>query len=238
MGKRFTAFVIGWLGRLVVTLWLGTCRVEVFGREVEDAYNREHPCRGLLYASWHCAIVFFAYFFRDLNLAVLVSASRDGELASRLIRPLGFIPVRGSSSRRGLQALREMKRIAQKGYRCGIVVDGPRGPRQVSKIGIIFLARLTGLPIIPVIWSADRHWKLRSWDRTIIPKPFSRIALLYHEQPIYVPPQASQETCEQYRRSLDRTLNRMTYQTQTYLAQHTVSDPRRIALPDLLPRSD
>jgi lysophospholipid acyltransferase (LPLAT)-like uncharacterized protein len=238
MAKRIAAFVVGWLVRWLVTLWLSTCRLEVFGREVEEAYRQEHPTQGLLYASWHCAIVFFAYFFRDRNLAVLVSTSRDGELASQLIRPLGFVPVRGSSSRRGLQALREMKTIAQKGYRCGVVVDGPRGPRQVSKIGIIYLARLSGLPIIPVIWSADRHWRLNSWDRTVIPKPFARIALLYHDKPIFVAPDASRDVCEQYRRTLDRILNRMTFQTEMYLTQRTAIDPRHIADPNPLPPSD
>jgi lysophospholipid acyltransferase (LPLAT)-like uncharacterized protein len=238
MPKRMAAFGIGWLVRRLVTLWLSTCRLEVFGREVEETYLREHPTQGLLYASWHCAIVYFAYFFRDRNLAVLVSTSRDGEFASRLIRPLGFVPVRGSSSRRGLQALREMKIIAQKGYRCGVVVDGPRGPRQVSKIGIIHLARLSGLPIVPVIWSADRRWRLNSWDQTIIPKPFARIALLYYDKPIFVAPDASRELCEQHRRNLDRILNRMTSQTEMYLTQRGAIDPRHIVDPAQPPPAD
>ena len=238
MGKRIAAFVAGRLVRWLVTLWLSTCRVEVFGREVEQAYLHEHPKQGLLYASWHCAVVFFAYFFRDRNLAVLVSTSRDGELASQMIRPLGFIPVRGSSSRRGLQALREMQTIVKQGHRCGIVVDGPRGPRRVTKIGIIMLARLTGLPIIPVIWSADRCWKLKSWDRTVIPKPFARVVLLYHQELIYVPADASRQACEHYRQILERILNQMTYQTETYFTQPAAIDPRHIAVPDPLPHSD
>ncbi|MBW2705184.1 MAG: hypothetical protein JRD84_02610, partial [Deltaproteobacteria bacterium] len=119
-----------------------------------------------------------------------------------------------------------------KGYKGGLVADAPRGPRFVSKLGIIYLAKRTGRPIIPVIWSADRYWKLKSWDRMIIPKPFARIVTLYDDEYVQVPSDASREVCEEYRQQLDRRLNRIMYQVDNFYNDPGVEDPRRIEVPD------
>ena len=87
---------------------------------------------------------------------------------------------------------------------------------------------MTGLPIIPVMWSADKFWQLRSWDRTIIPKPFSKIVYLYAKEFILVPEDASREECENCRQLLDDTLNRMMYQTDHYFKLSQITDPRQI----------
>ena len=146
----------------------------------------------------------------------MASASRDGELAAQATRRHGWIPVRGSSSYRGSQALRKMISYLKKGYKGGLVVDAPKGPRYASKTGVIILAKMTGLPILPVMWSADRFWKLKSWDRTIIPKPFSQIVVLYGDDFINVPPDATKKECEKYRQELDAALNRMMLQTDNF----------------------
>ncbi len=225
-------YVFGWISRVATTLLFCTCRVQVFGREIETKYLAENPGKGLLYASWHRGLIFIAYFYRDLKFVVMASASKDGELAAQASKRHGWIPVRGSSSCRGSEALREMIPYFKKGHRGGLVVDAPRGPRCISKIGIIVISRMTGLPIIPVMWSADRFWQLRSWDRTIIPKPFSRIVFIYAKEFIRVPEDASREECERYRQLLDDTLNRMMYQTDNYFKSPQISDPRQIKVPE------
>ena len=179
--------------------------------------------------------MFFVYFYRFLNFIVMASASDDGELAAQATKRFGWIPVRGSSTRRGLRALREMEVYFRQGYRGGLVVDAPQGPRCVSKIGIIVLAQRTGLPIIPVMWSADRCWRVGSWDRTIIPKPFSRIVFLYGNEFIRVPKDATREECEKLRQHLDHVLNTMMFQTDHFFQWSGVSDPRQIPVSDPRP---
>jgi lysophospholipid acyltransferase (LPLAT)-like uncharacterized protein len=128
-----------------------------------------------------------------------------------------------------------MEDLVRQGYKGGLVADAPRGPRFVSKLGIIYLAKRTGIPVIPVIWSADRYWKLKSWDRTILPKPFARIVALFGQDYIRVPPDASRDECEIYRRQLDEALNRIMYQTDHFFKDPEVSDPRQIEVPGPVP---
>lgn len=202
-------YSFGWLSRILTALLFSTCRITVIGQQIETEYFQNNPGKGVLYASWHRGLIFFIYFYRNLNFVVMASASDDGELATQATRRHGWIPVRGSSTRRGSEALRQMIGYFKKGYRGGLVVDAPSGPPHVSKIGIIALAKRTGLPVAPVIWSADRCWRLNSWDRTIIPKPFARIVFRYADDFIDVPHDASRDECEVYRQKLDDTLNEM-----------------------------
>jgi len=214
---KYASFVVfGWISRILTALLFSTCRVEVIGQQIEEKYLLENPGKGLLYASWHRGLIFLVYFYRNLKFVVMASASKDGELAAQATKRHGWIPVRGSSSRRGSTALKEMIPYVEKGHRGGLVVDAPQGPPHVSKIGIIVLAQRTGLPLLPVMWSADRYWKLNSWDRTLIPKPFSRIVFQYADDFIRVPPDICKEDCEAYRLQLDNTLNRMMSQTDSY----------------------
>ena len=232
------AYAFGWFARIVSTLLFSTCRVRVFGREIEKKYLEQYPGQGLLYASWHRGLFYLIYFYRNLKFVVMASASRDGELAAQTTRRHGWIPIRGSSSFRGSEALLEMLPLFEKGHRGGLVVDAPQGPPCLSKIGIIVLAKRTGLPIIPVIWSADRCWRLRSWDRTIIPKPFSRIVFLYAPDLIKIPTDTSRDECEVYRQELDAALNRIMYQTDHFFKSPQYSDPRQVVIPDPLPSCD
>jgi lysophospholipid acyltransferase (LPLAT)-like uncharacterized protein len=232
------AYAFGWFSRIFSTLLFSTCRVKVFGQEIEKKHREQYPGKGLLYASWHRGLFFLIYFYRNLKFVVMASASRDGELAAQTTRRHGWIPIRGSSSFRGSEALREMLPLFKKGHRGGLVVDAPQGPPFISKMGIIVLAKRTGLPIIPVIWSADRCWRLRSWDRTIIPKPFSKIVFLYAPELIKISPDASRDDCAAYRQKLDTILNRLMYQTDRFFISPEYTDPRQIVIPDPLPDPD
>jgi hypothetical protein len=225
-------YLFGWLTRILLFALFVTCRVWEFGRDAaEDSLNK-HPGKGLIVATWHRGVLFLAYHFRDQQRVTMASSSKDGELAAQAAERHGWIVVRGSSSYRGFEALQDLVRLFERGYSGGMVVDAPRGPALVSKSGIITAARMTGLPIVPIMWSADRCWRLRTWDRTIIPKPFSRIVLVYSDALIRVPKQASREELEGYRQQLDAELNRLMYQTDRCFSPSGVTDPRRIVMTD------
>jgi lysophospholipid acyltransferase (LPLAT)-like uncharacterized protein len=139
------------------------------------------------------------------GMAAMVSASRDGGFLAGILECFGVQPVRGSSSRRGPQALLELTTWAERGYDLAITPDGPRGPCYVVQPGVMSLAQLTGLPIVPV--SYHLGWKIRakSWDRFQIPLPFARCEMIY-EKPIHVPREASDAEREVLRRELETKL--------------------------------
>jgi len=229
-GHRTGAYLFGWATRLVFAMLFCTCREVAFGREITERYRRENPGKGLLYAAWHRGLMYLIYRYRNRGAVVMASASKDGDLAASATKRHGWVVVRGSSSYRGSEALREMLPHIEAGHIGGLVVDAPRGPAHVSKIGIIIASRRSGIPILPVMWAADRYWRIGSWDRTIIPKPFARIVFLYGDELIRVPADASREDCERYRQRLDDTLNRMMYQVDRFFSA-AVDDPRELIPP-------
>lgn len=152
---------------------------------------------------------FMRAYGRPPRMAAIVSASRDGAMMSRLIELFGVQPVRGSSSKRGAQAMLELSRFAEQGYDLALTPDGPRGPRYVCKEGAVYLAQMTGLAIVPA--SCHVGWKicLKSWDRFQIPLPFSRVTVTLGE-PLSVPRDASDDLRERLRLELDRRLLALT----------------------------
>ncbi len=173
----------------------------------------DQPSGPAIYAIWHNRLVlsttaYYRYAQRSnptAGLAAMVSASRDGGFLTAILEGFKIQPVRGSSSRRGPQALLELTTWAERGYDLALTPDGPRGPRYVVQEGVMSLAQLTGLPIIP--FSYHLKWKLtaRSWDRFQIPLPFSRCEMRVGK-PVRVPRQTSDEEREQLRLQLERTL--------------------------------
>jgi lysophospholipid acyltransferase (LPLAT)-like uncharacterized protein len=150
-------------------------------------------------ALWH---------FRGAGYHTLTSYSFDGELASRVCEWSGLHAVRGSSSRGGSKALRLLQAAVKLGITIGLTLDGPKGPRREAKPGIALVAAKNGVPVVPVSMSAATAWRLRSWDRMCIPKPFSTIRVVYGE-PILPPETLSSETLEQFRREIEHALNRL-----------------------------
>ncbi len=168
----------------------------------------------------------------------MASASKDGELAAQASKRFGWIPVRGSSTRRGSEALMEMRTLLEKGHGGGLLVDAPTGPPYISKMGIIILAKRTGLPIVPVMWNADRSWRISSWDRSIVPKPFSNIVFLYGNSLIHIPRDASREECEAFRKDLDESLRQLMFQTDHFFHSDGINDPRKIEIPKPAPAGE
>jgi len=138
-----------------------------------------HTPPPLLYAIWHRCMLAAAWRFRQGGIRILVSRSFDGELITRTVKPLSIFAVRGSSSRDGAAGLRNLQRAYLDGNYCVITADGPRGPAQVAKPGIAQLAQLVNAPVGAVYVHPHRAWELRSWDRFLIPKPFSRVTVAW-----------------------------------------------------------
>ncbi|MHC4608211.1 MAG: lysophospholipid acyltransferase family protein [Planctomycetota bacterium] len=150
-------------------------------------------------AIWHQDILPCLWFRRSSGRAlVMISRSRDGEMVARVARRLGFRTSRGSSSRGGAEALREVTGEGHRGAKTVMVVDGPRGPAKQPKMGAIIAARQTGLPIIAIGCRMDGGVRARNWDRTRVPLPFARLAFRF-TGPLRVPRDATTAQCEGYR---------------------------------------
>jgi lysophospholipid acyltransferase (LPLAT)-like uncharacterized protein len=184
----------------VIRTLFSTLSVRIHNRRVWDEYVV--PRKAFIGVVWHKDFFFALDYFRRRHVVVMVSRSKDGELVSRTIRRLGYQTVRGSSSAGGKEALHEVTRMIRDGWGSAIIADGPRGPARVSKMGAIVASKESGVPIIPLGCHAERSWRLRNWDQTMIPKPFSRTVVAFGD-PFVVPPDASREECERARADLD-----------------------------------
>ena len=165
--------------------------------------------RNYIFAYWHNRILMmpglYLHFVGRKPIAALASASRDGEYAARVVQRFGFVPVRGSTSRRANQGFLELTRLALNGYNATITPDGPRGPRHVAQSGVVKLAMVTGMPILPVGVTVEPCKRLKSWDRTIIPLPFA-LCTARVGKPIVVPRDADDATVETYRLEVQKSL--------------------------------
>src|SRR6266850_3847191 len=171
-----------------------------------SGFFEKGPPGPAIYCVWHNRLalsmtIYYGYLRQRTEtpgLAALVSASKDGGLLAAILECFKVQPVRGSSSRRGPQALLELTTWAERGYDLAITPDGPRGPRYVVQEGIISLAQITGLPIIPASCHLNWKFRLQSWDRFQIPLPFARCEMII-EKPIRVPRDISAAEREQLR---------------------------------------
>ena len=140
----------------------------------------DRQSRPAIFAFWHRSLLTCAHRFRGQQIAILISRSFDGELIARTVERLGFIAVRGSSSRAAVSGLRGLERAYRRGHLCAVTADGPRGPSQVAKSGVVHLAALVHAPALGVFYALpERAWTLKTWDRFLIPKPFSRVLIAW-----------------------------------------------------------
>lgn len=159
----------------------------------EERY-RELKARGvpILFALWHGRMYLSIQAHRGQGIVTMASQSKDGEWIARWLENNGYVVVRGSTTRGGSQALREMVRQVRSGRHAALTVDGPKGPAQVVQPGVVQLARLTGAWILPITSSSARPRFLASWDRYLLPAPFSRNVVAYGE-PFPIPEAMSEE---------------------------------------------
>jgi lysophospholipid acyltransferase (LPLAT)-like uncharacterized protein len=156
-------------------------------------------------AFWHGRILPATYYFRRRGIVVITSENFDGEWIAGIIERFGYGTARGSTSRGGRKALLQLTRDLAAGKPAGFTVDGPRGPAEVAQPGAVWLAKATGHPVLPFHLEADRHWTLKSWDRTQIPKPYATVAISMGE-PFYVPADADDAGIESARQLLEGRL--------------------------------
>ncbi|MGA7640632.1 MAG: lysophospholipid acyltransferase family protein [Syntrophobacteraceae bacterium] len=188
-----------------------TCRFEMVGEEnYRESFNGEGP---KIAAFWHFSYPSILYFFRDRGYLTITSRSRDGELAARMVQRLGYFPFRGSPGKGGVAALKGIISAFQNGPGGGFVADGSQGPSQVAQRGLVLLAMYSGCPIFPVSIAADRYWRFRSWDKTLLPKPFAKVFISWGPK-IQVDRRASSVEIEEYRVQLERTHNEITGQAE------------------------
>jgi lysophospholipid acyltransferase (LPLAT)-like uncharacterized protein len=173
----------------------------------EEGGHRDQPGEASVWCFWHRCLLPAACFFHGRpRTTLLISASFDGEMISRTIQHMGYETVRGSSSRAGAGGLRALARAVQYGATAVIPGDGPRGPRYVLKPGITKLAQVTGLPVNTFYLLPQHAWVMRSWDALLVPKPFSRVVMVWGRP---VPPPVSHDTEEAARLAVEETLCRL-----------------------------
>ena len=219
--QRIQFTLVGWVVSAVIAAIGFTLRITLSGEDgsltsVDDLYPGIFPF-------WHRCVLPAVWIFRRRKLAVVTSQSRDGEFIARVIERFGFVPVRGSSSRGGIRAMLEMRRLVSEGGGVAFTIDGPRGPRNVAKRGPILLARETGVAVVPFYVALDRAWVLNTWDGFMIPKPMAR-AFVRAGAKITVPPDADETTLQRCYEQMQASLERVT----AYAEAHVVdSDAAR-----------
>ena len=202
--------LLSWLSYALIRTVGATLR---FRWEDRSGALTQPPRDSFIFCFWHnglalSTLVHSGYVKKRTSaagLVGLVSASKDGAFLAAVLERFGLQAVRGSSSRRGSQAMLELASWAERGYDIGITPDGPRGPARVVQPGVMSLAQITGLPILPITFQAHGKIVLRSWDRFVIPLPFARCIVVF-EKPIVVPRNSTDEEREQLRQQLERTM--------------------------------
>jgi len=210
---RWYQRLAGWLVYALVRGVTGTLR----WRWTDRSGILSGSANPVIYCIWHnrLALCMRGYWdfahsnSRTPGMAAMVSASKDGGFLTAILECFRVQPVRGSSSRRGAQALLELTTWAERGYDLALTPDGPRGPCYVIQEGAMSLSQITGLPILPVAINVDWKIRLKSWDRFQIPLPFSRCELII-EKPVRVPREATDAEREACRRGIEETMRAMT----------------------------
>ena len=201
--KRIQARLISATGYPIIAALAATYHWREDGLAHLDAVKRSG--RQPIMAFWHGRILPATYFFRRRGIVVITSENFDGEWIAGIIERFGYGTARGSSSRGAVKALVRLKRDMAAGKPAAFTLDCPRRPANVSQPGANWLAKTTGNPIVPFHIEAGRHWTLRSWDRTQIPKPFSDVAIAIGE-PIDVLPDTDETGLEAARIALETRL--------------------------------
>ncbi|NPA15774.1 MAG: lysophospholipid acyltransferase family protein, partial [Deferribacteres bacterium] len=163
----------------LASLYYRSLSVTEVNRSVRDGISERYG--KAIYAFWHNRFFPLIMENRGSGVVVLVSQSRDGDLIDAVLRRFGFNTVRGSSSKGAVSALKALVKEIERGRSVAIMPDGPRGPRYEVKEGVVALSRLTGVPIVPVSVVYSSYWELNSWDRFMIPRPFSKVVIGYGE---------------------------------------------------------
>jgi len=205
--ERVAAALIVRLGPVIVSLLGASLRITRSGLENLAAAREE--AGNVIFVFWHARMLLPGYLHRHQGAHVLSSTHRDGVIAARTVQRMGYVTVWGSSTRGGAGALIGLIQVARDGHDVAISIDGPRGPRERVQPGAIFVAKRTGLPVVPVAASFKPAVRLRSWDRFMIPLPLARSIMVYGE-PVTYDEDTSEEAIEEARQDLERRITEVT----------------------------
>jgi lysophospholipid acyltransferase (LPLAT)-like uncharacterized protein len=211
--SEFRWRMIGVLGKLVLWLWAKSARMKVLG---VDSYREiREQGRPVIFLVWHGRIFIVPFFFRRRGIMPLISPSKDGEIAARIMSGWGYRILRGSSSHALIRVWNKMKTELQGGGELIIVPDGPRGPNRKMKLGGLKLAQETGAILIPFTFSTLRKKILKSWDNFLIFRPFSRVVAIYGEH-FSVDPNLKDEELEKERQKIERFMLHLDEKADTF----------------------
>ncbi len=220
---RLNRSVATWISENVGPLFIRAMGVTLRTRRngLENLARARQESGNVIYAFWHGRLLPLSYLHRDEGANVLVSTHQDGEYITRVIQGLGFETSRGSSTRGGTAALRDLIATAARGVDIAITPDGPRGPRECCQPGIVFLARKLGLPVVPVSVCFRPSVRLKSWDRFMIPLPFARGVEVYGEPVTYDSTRRSKDSLMKDARDLEARLRAVTREADSACGYRT-----------------
>ena len=211
--KITLASMMGWLliqglGRLV--------RIREIGKA--NYLELEEKGENYIFCLWHGRMLIPIFVQRGRGIVAMVSQHVDGEIIARTVEMLGYKTVRGSSTRGGGEAFREMTVALKKGAYGAMMPDGPRGPRCDFKTGTLTMAQISGAYLVPMTHAADKAWILKSWDRFIIAKPFSKLIIAYGE-PVKIPRKLDSDGAVRMKIEMEERMNLLVEEAQRYLRE-------------------
>jgi lysophospholipid acyltransferase (LPLAT)-like uncharacterized protein len=213
--ERFLIWLIGWVGYLAVWLIGRTLRLSVY---IEEGGPASIHVRPLILCFWHRGIFPSTWVFRNQQIGVLSSVSFDGEYTARIISRFGYVPIKGSSTRGGVRAFLASRKRLRRGLTVAATTDGPRGPLYVAKPGPVLLASKSGVPLVAFHIALENPWVLNSWDKLMIPRPFSH-AMLCMSRMIVVPPTADEAQLDRLHGELQAAQERVRDFAEAKVAQ-------------------
>ena len=184
--------------------------------EIIDPNHLSEDPKRIIGITWHNRLIFICTAFPRrlrVNAAAVISASRDGQYLADFLKFFEVATVRGSSSRKGANAMLGAIRHIEEGHTVIMTPDGPRGPKYMLKTGPVAVASKTGGIVVPFVINASRYWQLKSWDGFQIPKPFAKLTLVIGDA-ISVPPGLTEAQLEPYRKQAEEALRALTVDRQ------------------------
>lgn len=218
---NFKIALIGHLGALLLSCLRRTLRLKIIANPaLGQIWSADSPS---VLVFWHNQQLMMPWIYLDQEkghkkkpISALISQSKDGRFIAKAMDVLKIGSVAGSSSRGGKEALIQLVRLIKSGSHIAITPDGPKGPLHKVKIGALKASQLTGARILPACFAAEKVWRFGSWDKMILPKPFSKSVMLYGE-PLLVPREASNEEIQQLADKLEAELNSITARAESML---------------------
>lgn len=205
LGPRLAVSVLRLLRRMLRVVQVGRARVDALWRRGDR----------VIVTFWHGRLLMMPFAAPEQPAAILISQHRDGEYISRIAQRMGYRVIRGSATRGGARAFRQLIQALGEGQNVVVTPDGPKGPAGKAKPGAVELARVTGAPIVPVAFGASRAMFLRSWDRFLVPGFFARGVFVWGE-PLVVPPEASRAEIDKFQQLLEERLDALGAQADAF----------------------